>query len=99
MSISANEFVGPAATRVSVTGSVIDIELTDGRRLSVPVSWYPRLEHATEAERNHWSLIGPGLGIRWPDVDEDISVEALVAGNRSNESRASLAKWRETRAT
>jgi hypothetical protein len=81
MSISANELGQPAATHVSVTETTIDIKLSDGRSLSVPISWYPRLEHGTEAERDNWTLIGSGLGIHWPDLDEDISVEALIAGN------------------
>ena len=99
MSISANELVRPAATRVSVSESAIDIELSDGRSLSVPISWYPRLQHGTKAERNNWTLVGSGLGIHWPDLDEDISVEAVVAGNPSNESQASLVKWLESRGT
>lgn len=97
MSISANELGPPAATHVSVTGTTIDIQLRDGRSLSVPVSWYPRLEHGTQAERDHWTLIGSGVGIHWPDLDEDISVEALVAGRPSNESQTSLAKWLASR--
>ena len=99
MSISANELVRPAATHVSVSETTIDIALSDGRSLSVPISWYPRLEHGTEAERNNWRLIGSGLGIHWPDFDEDISVEALIAGRPSNESQASLSKWLESRGT
>jgi hypothetical protein len=99
MNISANELDQPAATHVSVTETTIDIKLSDGRSLSVPVSWYPRLEHGTEAERDNWTLIGSGFGIHWPDLDEDISVEALVAGNPSNESQASLTKWLESRGT
>jgi hypothetical protein len=99
MSISANELGQPAATHVSVTETTIDIKLSDGRSFSVPISWYPRLEHGTEAERDNWTLIGSGLGIHWPNLDEDISVEALVAGNPSNESQASLAKWLESRGT
>ena len=97
MNISANELNQPAATHVSVSAITIDIKLSDGRSLSVPISWYPRLQHGTEAERNNWTLIGSGLGIHWPDIDEDISVEAVVAGNSSNESQASLAKWLESR--
>ncbi len=97
MNISANELNQPAATHVSVSAATIDIKLSDGRSLSVPISWYARLEHGTDAERANWTLIGSGLGIHWPDLDEDISVEALVAGNPSNESQASLAKWLESR--
>ena len=99
MNISANELNQPAATHVSVSAITIDIKLSDGRSLSVPISWYPRLQHGTEAERDNWTLIGSGLGIHWPDLDEDISVEALVAGNPSNETQASLAKWLESRGT
>ena len=92
MSTSATNLARPAATRVSVTDSTIDVELNDGRSLSVPISWYPRLEHATEAERANWTLTGSGLGIHWPEIDEDISVEAVVAGKPSNETQAPLAK-------
>ena len=99
MNISANELNQPAATHVFVSATTIDIKLSDGRSLSVPISWYPRLQHGTEAERDNWTLIGSGLGIHWPDLDEDISVEALVAGTPSNESQASLAKWLESRGT
>ena len=97
MTTSANEFAGPTASQVSVTDTTIDVELTDGRSLSVPIAWYPRLEHATQVERNNWALTGSGLGIHWPDIDEDISVEALVAGMPSKESQASLAKWLASR--
>ena len=99
MTTSANEFAGPAASHVSVTDATIDVELTDGRSLSVPVSWYPRLEHATQGERDNWTLTGSGLGIHWLDIDEDISVAALVAGTPSKENQASLAKWLESRHT
>jgi len=97
MTTSTREFDGPAATRVTVTDATIDVELKDGRSLSVPLAWYPRLEHATQAERDNRALTGFGLGIHWPDVDEDISVEALVNGTPSNESQAALAKWLKSR--
>ncbi|MFQ5635842.1 MAG: DUF2442 domain-containing protein [Gammaproteobacteria bacterium] len=97
MTISANEFAGPAASHVSVTDATIDVELADGCSLSVPISWYPRLEHATQGERDRWTLTGSGLGMHWPDIDEDISVEALVAGTPSKESQASPARWLESR--
>ena len=80
-----------------MTDSTIDVELKDGRNLSVPIAWYPRLEHATATERDNWTLTGSGLGIHWPDVDEDISVDALVSGKPSNESQASLSRWLEAR--
>ncbi len=81
------------ARKVSVTGESLTVELADGRTLSVPLAWYPRLQHGTPRERRHWRLIGRGDGIHWPDLDEDISVEGLVAGRPSGESQASLGRW------
>ena len=60
---------------MSVTDDTLQVELSDGRTMSVPLAWYPRLVHATQEERNNWELIGEGQGIRWPDLDEDLSVE------------------------
>ena len=73
------------------------VRLDDGRALSVPLAWYPRLLWGTKAERENYELIGEGEGIHWPELDEDISVEGLLAGKRSAESAASLAKWKEKR--
>jgi hypothetical protein len=56
------------------------VELLDGRAISVPLAWYPRLLHATPAQRNNWQIIGAGFGIHWPDVDEDLSTEGLLRG-------------------
>jgi hypothetical protein len=81
------------ATSVKVTADKLIVELSDGRELSVPVSWYPRLENGNEAERNNWELVPSGRGIHWPDLDEDISVSGLLAGKPSNESSESLSKW------
>jgi len=86
------------AQSVSVTEDALVVELTDGRDLSVPLVWYPRLQHGTPAERNNWRLIGGGDGISWPDLDEDISVAGLLAGRPSGESAASLDRWLKTRA-
>ena len=63
----------------------------------MPVAWYPRLVHATATERANWELIGSGVDIRWPDLDEDVSVEGLVAGRSSGESQRFLRRWLETR--
>lgn len=93
MSTSAEQVDQPFAVSVNVTDDVLIVELRDGRTVSVPLSWYPRLEYATERERDAWELIGGGAGIHWEVVDEDISVEALVAGKPSNESQASLKRW------
>ena len=90
--------VGEArAQHVSVTEDTLIVKLVDGRTITVPVTWYPRLAHGRQAERANWRLIGEGEGIHWADLDEDISVEGLLAGRRSGETQASLRRWFETR--
>ena len=69
----------------------------DGRSISVPLGWYPRLLQGTVEERNRWELIGKGYGIHWEDLDEDISIEGLIAGIPSGESQQSFKKWFEKR--
>lgn len=98
MSTSAVQIEIPYAERVIVTEDTLSVDLSDGRTISVPLAWYPRLQHATPNERNRWKLIGKGLGIHWEDVDEDISVEGLLAGKPSGESQESFKKWLSTRA-
>jgi len=93
MSISAIEIAVPAAEDVTITDDTLSVELSDGRTLSVPLAWFPRLLHATKEERNNWRLIGQGQGIHWEGIDEDISVENLLAGKPSGESQASFKKW------
>ena len=85
------------ARNVRLTADTLIVDLRDGRSVSVPISWYPRLSEGTLAERRRWQLIGPGIGIHWPSLDEDISVEALLLGLPSNESAASLQRWRAER--
>src|SRR5437867_4688929 len=97
MSTSASTTETVAAKSVHVTDRALVVELRDGRVVSVPLSWYPRLVDGTPTERRRWELIGPGIGIHWPDLDEDVSVEALLLGLASNESAASLRRWRATR--
>jgi hypothetical protein len=87
----------PNAVAVTVSDERIDVELDDGRRLSVPLAWYPRLVHATAAERSRYELWGSGYAIEWPDLDEHISVEGLLAGRRSGECAASFERWLQTR--
>ena len=87
------------ASNVRADDDVLTVELSDGRVLSVPVAWYPRLSHGTVEERNNWRLIGAGRGIHWPDLDEDISVEGLLGGKPSGESQTSFKKWLDTRST
>jgi hypothetical protein len=85
------------ATAVVVNDDTLTVELADGRTLSVPIAWYPRLLYANQAEREHWEWIGDGEGIHWPELDEDISVEGLLLGRRSGESQRSLQRWLEAR--
>ncbi len=85
------------AESVRCSGDSLTVELDDGRSLSVPLAWYPRLLDGTQAERDDYELIGGGEGIHWPRLDEDISVVGLLAGRRSAESAASLAQWRRKR--
>lgn len=93
MSISAAELKLPKATNVSVSDHTVTVDLSDGRTISVPITWYPRLATGTSDERGNWRLIGSGEGIHWPDLDEDISVEGLIAGRPSQESQSSLENW------
>lgn len=88
----------PLATEVSVRDEMLVVELSDGRALAVPLVWYPRLWHGTPAERGRYRLIGRGEGVHWPDLDEDLSVEGLLAGRRSAESQRSLQRWLSGRA-
>ena len=87
----------PIAAHVQITETDLVIALTDGRTLSVPLYWYPRLTHATVEERRHWQLLGDGYAIEWPDLDEHIGVEGLLAGRRSGESERSFQRWLESR--
>ena len=93
MRISVVEIEMPNAQRVAVTEDTISVDLNDGRTISVPLAWFPRLLHASPEERKNWRLIGKGQGIHWEDLDEDISVEGLVAGKPSGESQSSFQKW------
>jgi hypothetical protein len=81
------------ATDVRISDEVLAVDLVDGRTLSVPLDWYPRLAHGTKAEREHWEWHGEGEGIHWPDLDEDLSVEGLLAGWPSGESERSFQRW------
>lgn len=83
----------PAAVKVAVTSDRLLVDLADGRSLAVPLAWYPRLLHGTDAERGNWQLLGDGYAIEWPDLDEHIGMEGLLAGRQSGESAASLSHW------
>ena len=72
--------VGERITAVRVSEDALSIDLLDGRSLTVPLAWYPRLLHASEAQRNNFRIIGGGFIINWPDVDEHLSSQGLLAG-------------------
>lgn len=79
------------------------VDLSDGRTITIPLAWFPRLcavlsAHATPAERANWRWIGRGIGIHWPQLDEDIAVEDLLLGRPSGESQESLRRWLAGRA-
>ncbi len=93
MTTSAVEIEVPNAESVSVTEDSLSVDLSDGRTIAVPLDWFPRLLHSTPEERKNWRLIGKGQGIHWEDIDEDISVERLLAGRPSGESQGSFKKW------
>ncbi|MGH8626848.1 MAG: DUF2442 domain-containing protein [Gammaproteobacteria bacterium] len=99
MTTSAVKIEVPNAESVMVTEDTLRVDLSDGRTISVPLTWFPRLVHATPEERTHWRLIGKGQGIHWEDIDEDISVEGLLAGKPSGESQASFKRWLNQRSS
>ncbi len=82
----------PRVKDVKVTATMLTVELLDGRVLSVPVQWYPRLARGSLKQRNQWELCAAGGGIHWPDLDEDLSTEGLLAGRPSPEFRRKLSK-------
>ena len=97
MSTSGTELREAVAQGVTANDEALIVDLADGRTITVPLAWFPRLAHGTPAERANWRLIGGGVGICWPDLDEDISVESLLTGRRSGETQASLRRWLEAR--
>ena len=85
------------AQRLNITDDALAVDLADGRTLTVPLAWFPRLAHGTLSERENWRLLGNGEGIHWPDLDEDISVQSLLGGQRSGETQESVRKWLKAR--
>ena len=79
------ELTQARAQHVKVASDTLTVDLTDGRTVSVPLAWFPRLLHASSAERNRWRFIANGEGIHWIDLDEDISVEGLLLGQQSRQ--------------
>ena len=97
MRTSRAEAPPPSAVRMRIVNDAVVVDLSDGRTVTAPLAWYPRLLHGTVRERRHWRLIGGGEGVHWPDLDEDLSVEGLLAGRPSAESQVSFKKWLEGR--
>lgn len=85
------------AQKLAVTEDNLVVDLSDGRSISVPLAWFPRLQHGTREERSNWRWIGAQEGIHWHDLDEDISLENLILGQPSGESQESLRRWLERR--
>lgn len=89
----------PFAAQVCVTDEKLRVDLVDGRSLTVPLAWYPRLLHASQEERQNWQLLGDGYAIEWVDLDEHIGIEGLLAGRHSGESLHSFERWLASRGT
>ena len=97
MSTLASDLRPALAEDVKVTRDELRVFLSDGRTIAAPLTWYPRLMHGSPEERAAWRFIGKGSGIHWKALDEDISVEGLLAGLPSGESQGSLRKWLSSR--
>jgi hypothetical protein len=97
MSTSPSDLREALAQSVTVTEDALVVDLVDGRTVSVPLPWYPRLAHGTPTERANWRLIGRGEGVHWADLDEDVSVASLLAGRPSGETQHSFRQWLESR--
>lgn len=78
MNTSAVKAISIVATDVRFDAQSMHVQLSDGREVSVPLEWFPKLRGATEKQRRKWRFIGKGVGIHWEELDEDISVEALL---------------------
>jgi hypothetical protein len=83
----------PVALTIVVTETHLIVDLADGRQLSVPLAWYPRLLQGTPQERENWEIFGDGIAIEWADLDEHIELEGLLAGRKSGESQRSFDRW------
>lgn len=89
--------VPPKAVNVIVTDDTLTVDLEDGRTISVPIGWFPRLAYGSPDERANFQISGAGRGIHWPDLDEDIGIEGLLLGKKSTESPSSFKNWLEQR--
>ena len=91
MSTTPTETTEPLASQVFVSDDELTVHLVDGRKLSVPLVWFPSLLHGSQEHRNRFELIGEGEGIHWEELDEDISVAGLLRGVRASQSRSQSA--------
>jgi hypothetical protein len=82
---------GERVMDVRVSEDTISVDLYDGRTITVPLAWYPRLLHATPAQRTNWRIAGAGYGIHWPDVDEDLTAQGLLQGAPAPRAEAKAA--------
>ncbi|MGB5916559.1 MAG: DUF2442 domain-containing protein [Phormidesmis sp.] len=87
----------PIIQELEINDEALTVDLSDGRTIAVPLSWYPRLVHGSDTERHNCRLIGNGSGIHWNDLDEDISIQNLIIGQPSGESQKSFQRWLDTR--
>ncbi|MEL7054406.1 MAG: DUF2442 domain-containing protein [Cyanobacteria bacterium J06588_5] len=87
----------PMIQTLQIDDETLSVDLSDGRTIAVPLSWYPRLTHGSDKERQNYRLIGKGNGIHWQDLDEDISIQNLIVGQPSGESQKSLQRWLSSR--
>ena len=87
----------PRIVSVTITDDTLSVDLEDGRTISVPIGWYPRLAHGTPEERAKFQISSAGYGIHWPALDEDLGVEGLLLGKKSMESASSLKRWLDER--
>lgn len=82
---------------VRVTDETLSVDVLDGRTITVPQAWYPRLLHATPKQRKYWTIAGGGYGIHWPDIDEDLSSEGLLRGAPASRTRLPSDRTRPTK--
>jgi len=87
----------PKIQGITITDDTLSADLSDGRTISVPLAWYPRLMNASVEERNNWRFIAGGEGIHWTQLDEDINIKNLILGQPSGESQRSLQRWLNAR--
>lgn len=96
-SLTTELFEALTIYKLTITDDTLSVDLSDGRSLSVPLAWYPRLQHGSNEERNDYRLIAGGNGIHWDRLDEDISVKNLILGQPSGESQKSFKRWLNNR--